>query len=147
MNIPKDQPNALGIGMADRFLMTRRSGQQNYYFDTLTGEEDLQKSHLVGVLMFEHKNLSHQESLRIVDNQYFKPLLLHIKSKPKSIQYKDNTKLMDEIANNKNIMNTIKKDIELKGTLKDLDQLDYLKGNEYKNMYNKVISVGEYTNV
>ena len=49
---------------------------------------------------------------------------------------------MDEITDNIKIMNTIKKDIELIGILKDLNRLDYLKGNEYENMYNKVISVG-----
>ena len=104
---------------------------------------DILTDYCINRLLNENKTIIN----RVIDNnQYFKPLLLHIKSKPKSILYKDNTKLMDEIANNKNIMNTIKKDIELKGILKDLDQLDYLKGNEYENMYNKVISVGEYTN-
>jgi len=133
----------LSADMADVFSNLYIAHSIDWYHQNYN-VSDVLTNYCINRLLNENKTIIN----RVIDNnQNFKPLLLHIKSKPESIQYDDNRKLMDEITDNIKIMNTIKKDIELIGILKDLNRLDYLKGNEYENMYNKVISVGEYTNV
>ena len=85
---------------------------------------------------------------RIIDNNtYLKFTLFHFKKTPKSLNYEDNRKLLNEINTNKKIMDAIKEDIEITGILKDLEELDNVNEKEYEQLYNKVINVGEYENV
>ena len=72
-----------------------------------------------------------------------------MKSNPKSVSYDLNREIINEVINNKKIMNEIKKDIYMTDTvLEKLEKLTNLdnKSNEYKEIYNDVIQVAEYPN-
>ena len=82
---------------------------------------------------------------RVIDNYNFKLPLLHMKSKINYDNYADYSSLINEILNNQKIINDIKNDIYIKNTiLEDLDKLNELEGNEYNELYNKVIQVDEF---
>ena len=87
---------------------------------------------------------------RIIDNSgALKPFLFHMKNKVKSVNYDDNREIINEVINNREIMNEIKKDIYTKDTvLERLERLTNLdnKSDEYKEIYNDVIQVAEYPN-
>ena len=87
---------------------------------------------------------------RIVDNSgLLKLFLFQMKSSPKSVSYDLNREIINEVINNKKIMNEIKKDIYMTDTvLEKLEKLTNLnnKSNEYKEIYDDVIQVAEYKN-
>ena len=61
---------------------------------------------------------------------------------------KKDLKFMNEIRENKEIMNHIKKDIYINKATKNLERLDVVTNEElYEQIYQDVISVGEYPNV
>lgn len=85
---------------------------------------------------------------KIIDNlgveKYF---LFHMKKNIKSDSYADENNVFNEIFNNEKIMNSIKEDIYIKNNiLYDLDNINnYQKGSEeYNNLKEKIINVGEY---
>ena len=84
---------------------------------------------------------------RIISNYGFSSLpFIHLLGVVDSYSYNDRTKLMNEIESNPKILDEIKKNIHIDSILKDLDKLNSLDkdSNEYKELYNKVIQVGEY---
>ena len=87
---------------------------------------------------------------RIIDNSgALKLFLFHMRKKVKSVNYDDNRDIINEVINNTEIMNEIKKDIYTKDTvLEKLERLTNLdnKSDEYKEIYNDVIQVAEYPN-
>ena len=86
---------------------------------------------------------------KIIDNApvIHKPLICHMKGIVRYDSYSNNSKIINEIINNKKIMDTFKQDIVVENNvLEELDKLNSLdkNSNEYKELYNKVIQVGEY---
>jgi acyl-CoA dehydrogenase len=86
---------------------------------------------------------------KIIDNApiIHKPLICHMKGIVRYDSYSNNSKIINEIINNKKIMDTFKQDIVVENNvLEELDKLNLLDKNskEYKELYNKVIQVGEY---
>jgi acyl-CoA dehydrogenase len=86
---------------------------------------------------------------KIINNApvYHKPLICHMKGIVNYDSYKNNSLIINEIKTNKKIMDTFKKDIVIENSvLEELDKLNHLDKNttEYKELYNKVIQVGEY---
>jgi len=86
---------------------------------------------------------------KIIDNApvIHKPLICHMKGIVRYDSYTTNSKIINEIINNKKIMDTFKQDIVVENNvLEELDRLNSLdkNSNEYKKLYNKVIQVGEY---
>ena len=78
------------------------------------------------------------------------PFLIHMKTNIKSEKYNTNRDIINELINNKNIINEIKKDVFTEGTiLEELETLTLLDKNskDYKDLYNKIIQVGEYDNI
>ena len=76
-------------------------------------------------------------------------LLFHLKKSPNIIDYARETQVFKEIMNNKTIIEQIKKNIQIKGTvLEDLEKVNTLDKNssDYLTLKNKLISVGEYAN-
>ena len=85
---------------------------------------------------------------RVIDNYPSKLSLLLRKNKIKSFDYNQNRELMNEIRENNEIMNHIKKDIYINKATKNLERLDVVTNEElYEQIYQDVISVGEYPNV
>ena len=74
--------------------------------------------------------------------------ILHLQKTKKNIDFQQERSIFNEILNNENILNEIKKNIYLKGILNDFDKISKLDedSNEYKNLKNKIINVGEYKN-
>ena len=72
--------------------------------------------------------------------------IIHLTGFVKNESYKENSELIKEIENNKNILNEIKKNIYMDTILDDLDTLNNLNkdSEEYKKLYDKIIQVGEY---
>ena len=67
----------------------------------------------------------------------------------KTDNYKQKRFILEEIEKNPKIMEFVKQDIFMEGTiLEDLERLNILdpESDEYKNLYRKVISVGEFKN-
>ena len=86
---------------------------------------------------------------KVIDNApiIHKPLICHMKGIVKYDSYSNNSKIINEIINNQKIMDTFKQDIVVENNvLEELDRLNSLdkNSNEYKELYNKVIQVGEY---
>ena len=75
--------------------------------------------------------------------------LIHMKKNVKVDSYKDRENVINEVMNNKNIIEKIRENLYEKDTilekLNKLNDLD-LKSEQYKELYNEVIQVGEYKN-
>ncbi len=84
----------------------------------------------------------------VIDNiPMLKYILFNIKSEIKSDNYNDRREIIDEYLNNKKIRNELLKDVYIENNiLGSLLKLDELNGEEYKLLYDDVISVGEYKN-
>jgi hypothetical protein len=84
----------------------------------------------------------------IVDNSpVFKLLLKPLKQNILSPNFEEKEEIMDELLNNKKLIEAIKEDVSILETpLENLEKLDKLdpSSDEYKNLYDDVISVGEY---
>ena len=82
---------------------------------------------------------------RIINNLAYYPLLNHMKQ-IKTEKYTENRELLKEFKNNEKIFNEIFNGIYLDDSLIKLLTLDKLDKNSdrYKNLYNDIISVGEY---
>ena len=74
--------------------------------------------------------------------------ILHLQKSKRAIDFEEERNVFNEILNNENILNEIKKNIYLKGILNDFDKISKLDedSKEYKNLKNKIINVGEYKN-
>ena len=88
---------------------------------------------------------------RVIDNypnSSIKLALNHMKRKQTSVDYESNRLLIDELLKNKNIMNHIKENVYIDNAFSNLENLDNLDKNskEYNELYQNVISVGEYPN-
>jgi acyl-CoA dehydrogenase len=86
---------------------------------------------------------------KIINNSpsIHKPFIYHMKGIIGYDNYKNNSIVINEIITNNKIMETFKKDIIIKDSvLEELDKLNQMNENtdEYKQLYNKVIQVGEY---
>ena len=75
-----------------------------------------------------------------------RPLIAHIRTKPKDITFKQQNEMIYTLKNNSKIMKAIEEDIYKDGVLGELEQINYLSevSDEYKECYNKIINVGEY---
>jgi acyl-CoA dehydrogenase len=87
---------------------------------------------------------------RVIRNE---PLLqvtmFYLSKKVESSRYDDDRKMVNELLSNKKILDELKKDIIIEGTaLEDLTKLSSYKeeSGEYKELYDKVIQVGEFKN-
>ena len=88
---------------------------------------------------------------RVIDNypnNKIRFLLKNMKRSIISIDYNDNRILINEIENNKNIIKHIKENIYIDESLEKLETLDNLdkNSNDYKELYENIISVEEYKN-
>ena len=88
---------------------------------------------------------------RVIDNypnNKIRFLLKNMKRSIISVDYNDNRVLINEIENNKNIINHIKENIYIDESLEKLETLDNLdkNSNDYKELYENIISVEEYKN-
>jgi len=85
---------------------------------------------------------------KVVDNYpHFKFLLYPFKQSNYPDNFYYNEAIMNELLNNRKLLNVFKEDIQIKNTqLEVLERLDSLKpgSEEYKVVYSDVISVGEY---
>ncbi len=87
---------------------------------------------------------------RVINDSPFKMLLYHLKKNIYLESYLNKRSILDEIINNDNIIDFIKKDIYTKNTiLEDLEKLNHIDRNsdQYKILYQKVINVTEYQNI
>ena len=75
-----------------------------------------------------------------------KYLLLHLKRNQTPIYYEDELKVFEEIKSKDKIMKNIKKNIYLKGILKDFSDISKLNKNDpqYDYLKDKIINVNEY---
>ena len=87
---------------------------------------------------------------KIVDNfPMFRFLLYPFKLKSYSENFEDKDIVINELLNNKELLEDIKRDVQIVNTpLEDLEQLDYYMVDSpvYNALYSKVISVGETKN-
>ena len=89
---------------------------------------------------------------RIVDNNlYTKVFLSYMKGREKSYKYDSTHNMINELSNNKELLEHLKKNIIIENTpLEGLSKLSELKENnkleEYDALYDRVIQVGEYNN-
>ena len=84
----------------------------------------------------------------IANNKYY--MLWHLRTRSWDTNYSDKRELMKELKNNSDIMTYIKDDIYMKDNiLKDYERLETCEkdSEEYKNLVNKIVQVGEYPNI
>ena len=113
--------------------------EENYKISSILSEYCIKKLTNENQMLFN----------KIIDNApiIHKPLICHMKGIVRYDSYSANSKIINEIINNKKIMDTFKQDIVVENNvLGELDRLNSLdkNSNEYKELYNKVIQVGEY---
>ena len=89
---------------------------------------------------------------KVINNQDSSIYLLvkHLKKDTIIQDYNKNKIILNEIKNNENIINYIKQDLYVNDNI--LDKLENLNQynedtNEYKMLYDDIISVGEYSNI
>ena len=83
---------------------------------------------------------------RIISNYPSNILLQPFKLKNKTFDYERNKNLINEVLDNKCIMDKIKENIYIDTALQKLDDINKYEYNDpkYKELYNDIISVGEY---
>ena len=86
---------------------------------------------------------------KIIDNSnlLYKIPINHLRGSIKSESYGNNSKIINEVLKNIKITELIKKDIYIKNNiLEKMEKLNHLdeNSNEYKNLYDEIIQVGEY---
>ena len=84
----------------------------------------------------------------VIDNLPYYVILSHMKKKPISRDYENENKIFDEIMNNKNIINEIKKNIYYENSIiKEMEDINTTKYNNktlYEISKNNIINVDEY---
>jgi acyl-CoA dehydrogenase len=82
---------------------------------------------------------------RVINNLPFNFILQHMFQK-KNERYDENKELIKELKSNRKVLSAILNDVYLEGSLDKLLKLDGLdrKSEEYSELYNDIISVGEY---
>lgn len=141
-SIKKEQ--MLSGTMADIFSNLYLAQSVLYYQKDKKASEKLTK-YIVNYLINENQKLINE----VVDNLGFeKYLLLHLKKSVKSINYKEEKDIFNEIMKNPNIIDCIKENIHIEGVFKDMEDALLLDKNseEYKILKDKIINVGEYNN-
>ena len=75
-------------------------------------------------------------------------LLCHMKRRPPFISYNEERIIFKEIMNNPKIIDSIKENIHVSDILHDLERINSLEktSEEYIQLKNKIINVGEYKN-
>ncbi len=135
----------LSADMADIFSNLYLAHAVRYYEENNKISKTL-TDYCINRLLNENQNIIN----RVVSNMGILGLpLLHLKGKVKVISYSDRENVMNEMMNNKKIIENIKENIYEEDTiLERLNQLNDLdiKSEEYKKLYNEVIQVGEYQN-
>ena len=83
---------------------------------------------------------------RIIDNYPGYLSVFLSKSKIKSFDYNKNRFLVDELQRNSKVIDVVKEDVYLDNSMKNLALLDSLdsESEDYTNVYQDIISVGEY---
>ena len=84
----------------------------------------------------------------VIDNLPYYVILSHMKKKPISRDYENDNKIFDEIMNNKNIINEIKKNIYYENSIikemEDINTTKYDNKSSYEISKNNIINVDEY---
>ena len=84
----------------------------------------------------------------VIDNLPYYVILSHMKKKPISRDYENENKIFDEIMNNKNIINEIKKNIYYENSIikemEDINTTKYDNKSSYEISKNNIINVDEY---
>ena len=115
------------------------------YYDNLYKSSELLTNYIVNKLISEN-----QEKINIViKNMGIEKIpILHLQKSKKAIDFKEEHSVFNEILNNENILTEIKKNIHIKGILKDFEKISNLNENtlEYKKLKERIINVGEYKN-
>ena len=115
------------------------------YYHNLYKSSELLSEYVVDKLISDN-----QEKINtVIKNMGIERIpILHLQKSKKPIDFKEEHILFNEILNNENILTEIKKNIHLKGILNDFDKISKLHedSNEYQNLKNKIINVGEYKN-
>jgi acyl-CoA dehydrogenase len=126
--------------------------QSLIYFRDEMGKNKEITSYCLYRLLYEN-NITINEIIRNYPTKriFFQIMLNQLGAPITEYNYKNNRDIIDVISQNEEeIMNTIKEDIILDGALQNLESLTRLKKagevEKYNLLYNKTISVGEYSN-
>ena len=134
----------LSGNMADIFSNLYLALSVNYYHKHYQVSEKLTE-YVIKRLMIEN-----QEKInKVIDNLGSeKYLLLHMKRKCKTLSYEEERSLFNEVMDNENIVNEIKKNIHFKNILQDFEEIDnYEKDTlNYNTLKERIINVDTYEN-
>ena len=115
------------------------------YYHKHNNTSELLTDYIVDKLMYENQLLIN----KVIDNMGIEKIFLfHMKKNAKLISYKRERDIFKEIMNNPVILENIKKNIEIQGVLKDMqDAIKLDKSSpEFIELHKKIINVGEYPN-
>ncbi len=135
---------ALSADMADIFSNLYLAHSVEWYENQRNISKPLKK-YCIDRLLDENDSIINRV---IYNNKYF--VLWHLRTRSWDTNYSDRRELMKEVKNNKKIMETIKNDIYTNDNiLKDYELLEKCEKdtNEYKELVNKIIQVGEHSNI
>lgn len=135
----------LSADMADIFSNLYLAHSVRYYEENNKVSKILTE-YCINRLLNENQNIIN----RVITNMGALGLpLLHLKGKVKVVSYLERENLMNEMMSNKKIIDNIKENLYEEDTilerLNKLNELDS-KSEEYKNLYNEIIQVGEFQN-
>lgn len=130
--------------MADIFSNLYLAHSAFYYHKHYEASEKL-TMYVTKRLMIEN-----QEKInKVIDNLGSEQLLLkHMKRSYRPISYQEEREIFQEIMENPNIVNEIKKNVYMKGILKDFEEIETHDKNsvKYNILKNRIINVDEYVN-
>jgi len=133
--------------MADIFSNLYLAVSVNYYHDKYKASPIL-TNHIIDNLINENQ----QKINNIINNMsYDKYLVSHLKKKIKPRNYNNELNIFNEIMNNENIMNEIKKNIFYENTIiHDMENINNIEDNNnviVDNLKQEIINVEEYKNI
>ena len=113
------------------------------YYQTHYNISSTLTDYIIKRIIYENQQIIN----KVIDNlDNEKYLLLHLKRSQPPIYYEDELKVFEEIKTNDKIIENIKKNIYLKGILKDFSDISKLNKNDpqYDYLKDKIINVNEY---
>lgn len=129
--------------MADIFSNLYMAISVQHYQNTYQASEKFTK-YVIDRLLNENRGFINE----VVDNLGVERFTLcHLKRNVRSFKYDEEREIFKELMENPKILTEIKKNIEIRGVLKCMEEavnLD-ISSDEYKALEEKIINVGEYT--
>jgi len=113
------------------------------HYNNMYKASDVLTNYIINRLLNENQVFINE----VIDNLgASKYALCHLKRKPRPTNYKEERKIFEEISKNPRILRELRKNIEIRGVLKDMEDAVKMdtSSDKYKGLEQQIINVGVY---